>query len=203
MFSIRSRDPLGPLERLPCSPSLMWLFLPLYAKVAFFLFPSLSSYDHDVALRAAHELGSCTAGRLSGSFCEVLFFRNAGPTIVFPHCATHVHSCPFPSFNLVALYGDPPPRYHRVFLCFRFRTPSTSRQIGKCAPPRIHWRYRYAPPSRGSIYASGRPTSRGDAVVMSRGIPVERGPRFIESILETCRARIVRRIFSNLLMRCC
>lgn len=41
---------------------------------------------------------------------------------------------PFPSI-WPALYRD---SSTAVFLCLRFRTPSTSRQIGKCAPSRIH-----------------------------------------------------------------
>lgn len=67
-------------------------------------------------------------------FCKVLFFRNAGPTIVFPRCAlAHPYRRFLQSGRVIQglLHG-------RLSLPPIFRTPSTSRQIGKCAPSRIH-----------------------------------------------------------------
>jgi len=91
VFSIRLRDP-------PLSISSVHHHRPLYryAKVAFFLFSFLSlslSLALFPARRCCRPLAALTsseakAGRPSGSFCEVLFFRNAGPTIVFPRRAT-------------------------------------------------------------------------------------------------------------------
>lgn len=65
-------------------------------------------------------------------FCKVLFFRNADPTIVFPYVA--LSPTRFLQSGRVIqglLHG-------RLSLPPIFRTLSTSRQIGKCAPSRIH-----------------------------------------------------------------
>lgn len=83
-------------------------------------------------------------------FCKVLFFRNAGPTIVFPRVFAHPYRRFLQSGRVIQrlLHGRlSPPSI--------FRTLSTSRQIGKCAPSRIH--HESGIYSRGSVYR--RPTN--------------------------------------------
>lgn len=112
-------------------------------------------------------------------FCKVLF--SVGQTIVFPRAAHRRLSAV--SFNLAALYRDDSST--AVFLCLRFRTPSTSGQIGKCAPSRIHEELGYTP---SRLYIVGQPTSEIARERATSRIPVERSLGFIGTISETCRA---------------
>lgn len=134
---------------------------------------------------AAHKLGSWTPTfRLL--FCKVLFFRNAGPTIVFPRCAL-AHSYRFLQSGPRYIGTPPPPSF------------SASDSV---LPPRharlesvLRREFTKSPGYTLSRFYTAGQANFGDRTMS--GIPVERSLRFIGPILET--SCVVRRIFVELM----
>lgn len=174
---------------------------PLGARASSSFDEALSSVSHRLSILLRVEptvssLDTVTLPRLPSSearppstfrllFCKVLFFRNAGPTIVFPRCAL-AHSYRFLQSGPRYIGTSPPPPF----------SASDSALPPRHARLESVLRREF---TKSSGYTLSRFYTAGQANFGDRtmsGIPVERSPRFIGPILETCR--VVRRIFVEL-----
>jgi len=143
VFSIRLRDPLEYLVRSPSSTS-----LPLRQSrfLSFFVPLSLSLPNTTTPLPSACYV---RARKLKPAGLPAPFVRYfSSGTLARQSYSPVASPTPLPVSFLQS--GRVIPPVPPVFLRLRFRTPSTSRQIGKCAPVRIHERDARAA-SRGSI----------------------------------------------------